>query len=220
MNAYSFPEHLTIHPAAKSLITSILQTEPEKRPTLDEILAHEYLCNTKAIPSHLPVSTLACPPPSSFVKQYGSASKESISENLPATKTLNVSEKKVTESTSPIVSKNMRQSLKEKKDFVNTERVGLISAEYNFKKTEYDLNNINNAKIAKEGSNKKESSIGEPLNMNEISQRKKYESLTSNRNSFGGSLGNMVGSIPTNPLRMSRENIDFKGIYFYRHFFF
>ena len=35
MNAYSFPEHVSISEAAKSLISSILVTDPLKRPSVD-----------------------------------------------------------------------------------------------------------------------------------------------------------------------------------------
>jgi polo-like kinase 1 len=44
---YSFPENVQINEHAKNLIQKILVLEPQKRPTLDEILAHPYLtsCN-------------------------------------------------------------------------------------------------------------------------------------------------------------------------------
>ena len=37
MNAYTFPEHIQISDAAKSLITRILNSDPLRRPSLDEI---------------------------------------------------------------------------------------------------------------------------------------------------------------------------------------
>lgn len=43
MNNYSFPEHVPISDEARALITKILNLQPEKRPTLDEILAHPFL---------------------------------------------------------------------------------------------------------------------------------------------------------------------------------
>ena len=36
-NSYSFPEHVTITENAKNLITKILNLDPSRRPTLDEI---------------------------------------------------------------------------------------------------------------------------------------------------------------------------------------
>lgn len=42
MNAYTFPEHVTISEPAKGLITLILNLEPTKRPSLDQILDHEF----------------------------------------------------------------------------------------------------------------------------------------------------------------------------------
>lgn len=67
MNAYSFPEHVTISPEAKQLIKSILITDPKQRPTVSDILKHEFLTKCK-IPKLLPVSTLACPPSASYLR--------------------------------------------------------------------------------------------------------------------------------------------------------
>ena len=43
MNAYSFPDHVHISEAARSLISSILIGDPSKRPTLDEVIMHPFL---------------------------------------------------------------------------------------------------------------------------------------------------------------------------------
>ena len=42
-NAYTFPEHVPISDSAKDLITRILSKDPASRPTLNEILRHEFL---------------------------------------------------------------------------------------------------------------------------------------------------------------------------------
>lgn len=68
MNAYTFPEHIPISQEAKALVTRILHSDPNSRPSLDEILAHPFF-NKNVIPRVLPVSTLAIPPTSSYVKQ-------------------------------------------------------------------------------------------------------------------------------------------------------
>lgn len=68
MNAYSFPEHVIISTQAKDLITRILNNDPAKRPTLDEILAHEFFNNGGTIPKLLPISTLACPPSAAYLR--------------------------------------------------------------------------------------------------------------------------------------------------------
>ncbi|KAM3141863.1 hypothetical protein pb186bvf_005949 [Paramecium bursaria] len=68
MNAYQFPDNITISPQAKNLIQKILQTDPSKRPTLDEIQQHEFFIGN--IPQLLPVSTLACPPSSTYLRQF------------------------------------------------------------------------------------------------------------------------------------------------------
>jgi polo-like kinase 1 len=70
MNAYSFPEHIPISDAARDLISKVLNNDPKKRPNLDEMLAHEWLNHGGTIPKSLPVSFLACPPSSSYLRQF------------------------------------------------------------------------------------------------------------------------------------------------------
>lgn len=70
MNAYSFPEHVALSEEAKSLITRILIGEPSRRPSLDEILAHDFFHQGNTIPKLLPSSTLACPPSASYLRQF------------------------------------------------------------------------------------------------------------------------------------------------------
>lgn len=145
INAYSFPEHVTISSAAKSLIHKILNLQPEKRPTLDEILNHEFLANHNCLPRLLPISTLACPPSSSFVKQY-SLKKENEGNSL----TINsnsIAKPPRLENTTPNSAGLVRSGLREKKDFINTERANLISSQNFNKCVVFDINNINNAQI-------------------------------------------------------------------------
>ena len=68
MNSYTFPEHVVISDSARNLITKILNLEPAKRPTLDEIISHPFMNNGCNIPKVLPLSTLACPPSASYIK--------------------------------------------------------------------------------------------------------------------------------------------------------
>ncbi|KAL4513145.1 hypothetical protein ABPG72_017830 [Tetrahymena utriculariae] len=67
---YSFRDHAPIPDSAKALIQLILQQDPGKRPTLDEILAHPFINNGGTIPRLLPVSTLTTAPNASYIKQY------------------------------------------------------------------------------------------------------------------------------------------------------
>jgi polo-like kinase 1 len=69
-NNYSFPEGAVISEYAKSLITEILLTDPVKRPSLDQILAHDFFNQGNSIPKLLPTSTLACPPSLSYIRQF------------------------------------------------------------------------------------------------------------------------------------------------------
>jgi polo-like kinase 1 len=70
MNAYTFPEGAVISDAGKSLITEILNTDPQKRPGLDQILAHDFFNQGTSIPKLLPTSTLACTPSLSYIRQF------------------------------------------------------------------------------------------------------------------------------------------------------
>lgn len=68
MNAYNFPENVAISDPARDLITKILNNDPAKRPTVDEILTCEWMNNSGTIPRLLPASTLACPPSSTYIR--------------------------------------------------------------------------------------------------------------------------------------------------------
>jgi polo-like kinase 1 len=69
-NNYSFPDHVPLSEPAKNLIRQILLRDPLKRLTLDDILASPFLNHGGTIPKLLPVSTLACPPSASYIKQF------------------------------------------------------------------------------------------------------------------------------------------------------
>ena len=70
MNAYNFPENVAISDMARDLITKILNNDPTHRPTVDEIVQHEWFSNLGTVPRLLPASTLACPPSSTYIKQF------------------------------------------------------------------------------------------------------------------------------------------------------
>ena len=87
MNAYTFPENAIISEAAKNLIAQILVLDPSKRPTLDQILTHDFFNQGTSIPKLLPTSTLACTPSLSYIKQFmPDAGKDGI-VNKPVTTT-------------------------------------------------------------------------------------------------------------------------------------
>ena len=70
MNAYTFPENSKVSKEAKDLIASILQLDPAKRPSLNQILEHDFFHIGVAIPKALPSYTLACPPSENFMKKF------------------------------------------------------------------------------------------------------------------------------------------------------
>ena len=90
MNAYSFPENAIISDSARSFITEILQTDPSKRPNLDQLLAHDFFNQGTSIPKLLPTSTLACPPSLSYIKQF----LPEVGSNGLVTKVININKEK------------------------------------------------------------------------------------------------------------------------------
>lgn len=70
LNAYNFPETVTISDNVRDLITKILNNDPGKRPNVDEILAHPWMNHEGTIPRLLPASTLACPPSTTYIRQF------------------------------------------------------------------------------------------------------------------------------------------------------
>ena len=71
--AYSYPQSIPISEELKDLISKLIVVEPLMRLPLDEILKHEFM-QKNLIPKFLPVSTLACPPSISYLRQFTSNS--------------------------------------------------------------------------------------------------------------------------------------------------
>ncbi|OMJ86381.1 hypothetical protein SteCoe_12107 [Stentor coeruleus] len=68
-NSYEFPDTIQISTEARDLISSILQTDPSARLTLDQIIDHPFL-NKNTIPRTLPLSTLCVPPSFTYLKHF------------------------------------------------------------------------------------------------------------------------------------------------------
>ena len=120
MNAYSFPETAVISEAAKNLISQILVTDPSKRPTLDQILTHDFFNQGTSIPKLLPSSTLACTPSLSYIRQFiPDANKDGI-VNKPLTTTKLVADRP---KTTNVLQSDM-SDLTQKNNMPNTMRDG------------------------------------------------------------------------------------------------
>ena len=70
MNSYTFPENIKVDPSAKRLISSILNLDPSKRPSLDAIVEHDFFKIYHSVPVVMPLSTLACPPSQAYIAQF------------------------------------------------------------------------------------------------------------------------------------------------------
>ncbi|KAL4460257.1 hypothetical protein ABPG74_000008 [Tetrahymena malaccensis] len=173
-NEYSFPEQIQISSAAKNMIKKILVTEPTKRPSLDDLFNDDFFKTGGSIPKLLPVSTLACPPSVSYIRQFLPSAQFSSSSNQKAVNNQadkNSSPKKF-DNTTPInrngftrfatqtsynpqnIKSQQQMGLKERKDYINTYRTGgaqtssssgLCNSQYGQKN--FDTHSNNNQKI-------------------------------------------------------------------------
>jgi len=66
--SYTFPKHITISEGAKDLISNCLQTDPEKRIKLEDILDQKFF--KEGFPELMPVSTLTIPPSIAYSQSY------------------------------------------------------------------------------------------------------------------------------------------------------
>lgn len=70
MNAYSFPEAVSISSQAKDLIERILVPDPSKRLSLEQIQTHDFFHQGYRVPQQLPHMTLVCPPNAAFIQRH------------------------------------------------------------------------------------------------------------------------------------------------------
>lgn len=66
---YTFPETVPLSKVTTNFIAKMLQRDPARRSTLDELLSDDFF-TLSSFPKTMPMSTLACPPNSQFLKQY------------------------------------------------------------------------------------------------------------------------------------------------------
>jgi polo-like kinase 1 len=74
---YTFPDSIQLSRSAKNFISKMLQLEPSKRLTVEEILNHEFF-TSNPFPKNLPISCLACPPNANFMKKFQPLREQSI----------------------------------------------------------------------------------------------------------------------------------------------
>ena len=67
---FSFPVSCNISIAAKNIIKKILNVDPKKRPSLNDILSDDFFNQGIAIPKLLPISTLALSLPHEYIKNF------------------------------------------------------------------------------------------------------------------------------------------------------
>ena len=87
MNSFSFPETAIISEAAKDLISQILVTDSLKRPSLDEILSHDFFNQGTSIPKLLPTFTLERAPSLFYIRKFMPDAGKNGIVNKPLTST-------------------------------------------------------------------------------------------------------------------------------------
>ena len=69
-NSYKFPENIKVENSAKKLISSLLNLDPSKRPSLDVIIEHDFFKIYHSVPLILPLSTLSCPLSQKYISDF------------------------------------------------------------------------------------------------------------------------------------------------------
>ena len=69
-NNYKFPNNIKVESSAKKLISSLLNLDPSKRPTLDAIMEHDFFKIYHSVPLILPLSTLSCPLSQKYISEF------------------------------------------------------------------------------------------------------------------------------------------------------
>ena len=69
-NSYKFPENIKVENSAKKLISSLLNLDPSKRPSLDAIMEHDFFKIYHSVPLILPLSTLSCPLSEKYISEF------------------------------------------------------------------------------------------------------------------------------------------------------
>ena len=67
---FTFPKDIIISESAKDLIEQILEKKPEKRPSLSQILIHNFFNQARSIPDNLPTIFLGSTPSCDYIKSY------------------------------------------------------------------------------------------------------------------------------------------------------
>lgn len=69
LNKYEFPKSIELSSEAKDLISKILNPNPDKRPSLEEIYSHDFFANIDRIPKLMPKFTLYLVPSKHYIKE-------------------------------------------------------------------------------------------------------------------------------------------------------
>jgi len=88
MNSYSYPEVTPISTQSKQLIEKLLAALPENRPSIDEILNTDFLCNGNQIPKMLPQLTVNSRMTYEEIKVYNSKVNCEYEEKTPLNKSI------------------------------------------------------------------------------------------------------------------------------------
>ena len=129
-NNYKFPLNIKVENSAKKLISSLLNLDPSKRPTLDAIMEHDFFKIYHSVPLILPLSTLSCPLSEKYISEFLKSDNMNLA-NISLSKFNIKSNKEIKEKISAGKNKNINE---EEKMGLNNDLFKKIgdSNEYNY----------------------------------------------------------------------------------------
>ncbi len=94
---FEFPKDANISTASKNLIKRLLVRDPQKRPSLNEILMDDFFNMGALIPKLIPSASMACPPSLDYIRKFIPHADENGICHLHDKKDKNVEENNVSE---------------------------------------------------------------------------------------------------------------------------
>ena len=133
-NNYKFPNNIKVENSAKKLISSLLNLDPSKRPTLDAIMEHDFFKIYHSVPLILPLSTLSCPLSEKYISEFLKSDNVNLA-NISLRKLSYKSNKEINEKANLVQNKNINEEEKINLNSDLIKKIGNndeISSKYNF----------------------------------------------------------------------------------------
>ena len=130
-NSYKFPENIKVENSAKKLISSLLNLDPSKRPSLDAIMEHDFFKIYHSVPLILPLSTLSCPLSEKYISEFLKGDNTTMM-NITSTIYNYKSKKDVTEKGNLSAKKNYKDANDVNLNYDLFKKIGEDGTKFNF----------------------------------------------------------------------------------------